>query len=75
MQVSLLNFGYRIVNNLSNQAMNMRGNSGQIKMGIIKKAVWHISGVQNKLHPILFVLQQSTTKQLDITFHSTIMKI
>ena len=48
MQVSLLNFGYRIVNNLSNQAMNMRGNSGQIQMGIIKKSIWKISGQQIK---------------------------
>ena len=45
-QVSLLNFSYPIVNNLANKAMNVRDNSRQIHMGIIKKAIWKISGEQ-----------------------------
>ena len=44
MQVSLLNFGYRIVNNLSNQAMNMRDNSRKIYKWITNKAFCQISG-------------------------------
>ena len=44
MQVSIMKSRYPNVNYLSNQAMNVRDNSGQIQMGIIKKAVWKISG-------------------------------
>ena len=53
MQVSLLNFSYPIVNDLANQAMNVRDNSGKIKMGVIKKAVWKISGEQTESKQIV----------------------
>ena len=46
MQFYLLKLSYPIVICLANQAMNTRENSGQIKMWIIKKAIWHISGEQ-----------------------------